>query len=118
MTVAQFVADVIAGKYVPPPPKEKKKDNKLFELSGIILVPNVVELTPPYVDEVRAESPAAKAGLRPDDLIFYLNGERVVSIKEFQDALKQYDPGEELKVEVRRGDSLTTLTLKIDDKKK
>src|SRR5262249_30191593 len=36
---------------------------------GIVLVPNVIERTPPYVEEVMPDSPAAKAGLRPDDLI-------------------------------------------------
>ena len=47
-------------------------------------MPNVVDRTPPYVEEVVPGSPAAKAGLQPDDLIVYVDGELVPSIKSFQ----------------------------------
>ena len=85
---------------------------------GIILVADPVERTPPYVEELLPNSPASKAGLRPDDLIVYVDGEQVVSIKEFKEAMDRYDPGAELKLEVRRGDKLTTLTLKVEDQPK
>jgi serine protease Do len=113
VTVGDFVALSIQGKYESRPPREKKKASNLF--TGIILVPNVVERTPPYVEETMANSPASKAGLRPDDLIVYVDGEQVVSIKEFKDAMDRYEPGNELKLEVRRGDRLTTLTLKVEE---
>jgi serine protease Do len=118
ITVADFVLQSIKGTYITRAPKEKKKDSKVFELSGIVLVPNVVERTPPYVEELRPDSPATKAGLRADDLIVYVNGEQVVSIKEFKDSLEHYEVGEELKIEVRRGDKLTTLTMKVEEPKK
>ena len=44
--------------------------------TGIIFVPKVVERTPPYIEAVEAASPAAKAGLKPDDLVIYLDGEK------------------------------------------
>lgn len=81
---------------------------------GIILVPNVVERTPPFVEDTLPNSPAEKAGLRPDDLIVYVNGDKVVSIKEFRDIVDQARPGTEFKLEVRRGDKLTTITLKLE----
>jgi S1-C subfamily serine protease len=118
VTVTDFVTLGIQGKYETRAPKEKKKDSRVFELSGIVLVPNVVERTPPYVEELRAESPATKAGLKADDLIVYVNGEQVVSIKEFKEALEHYEVGEELKIEVRRGDVLQTLTLKVEEPKR
>jgi serine protease Do len=116
VTVSDFVSQGLKGTYVSRPRESKKKDNKLY--TGIVLVPNVVERTPPYVEELDSNSPAVRAGLRPDDLIVYVNGEQVVSIKEFKDAMDQYDPGTELKIEVRRGDKLTTLTLKVEERKK
>jgi serine protease Do len=118
VTVSEFVSLAIQGKYVPPPRPDKKKGSQVYDLSGIVLVPNVVERTPPYVEELRPNSAASKAGLKPDDLIVYVNGEQVVSIKEFRDSLDRYDLGEELKIEVRRGDRLTTLTLKVEAPKK
>src|SRR5262249_40421572 len=91
VTVADFVRDGIKGVYVKHDKKEKKKDSRVFELTGIVLVPNVVERTPPYVEELRPDSPATRAGLRPDDLIVYVNGEQVVSIKELKEALEHYE---------------------------
>lgn len=81
---------------------------------GIVLVPNVVERTPPFVEDIQPGSPAAKAGVKPDDLIVYVDGERVVSIKEFRDLVDKTRPGTMLKVEVRRGDKLVSLDLKLD----
>ena len=52
-------------------PKPAKPPERPLDLAslGIVLVPDVLERTPPYVDHVRPGSPAAKAGIRPDDLI-------------------------------------------------
>ena len=71
---------------------------------GIILVPNVVERTPPFVEEVIPGSPAAKSGLRPDDLIVYLDGQQVVSVKAFRELIERSPPGTIVKLEVRRAD--------------
>jgi serine protease Do len=118
VSVADFVRDGLKGIYAIRTKAEKKKDSRVFELSGIVLVPNVVERTPPYVEELRPDSAASKAGLKPDDLIVYVNGEQVVSIKEFKETLEHYEVGEELKIEVRRGDALQTLTMKVEEPKK
>lgn len=81
---------------------------------GIILVPDVVERTPPFVEAVLADSPAARAGLRPDDLIVYVDGERVGSVKAFRDIVHKARPGTAFKLEVRRGDKLMTLELRLE----
>jgi serine protease Do len=85
---------------------------------GIMLVPNVVERTPPYVEAVEPNSPAAKAGLRPDDLIVYVDGEQIISVKDFKDLLDKARPETMLKLEVRRGDKLTSLEIKLEALKK
>lgn len=82
---------------------------------GIVLVPNVVERTPPYVEEVVPNSPASKAGLRPDDLIVYVNGEQVGSIKVFREIVDRAPPGTAFRLEVRRGDKLTDVDIKLED---
>lgn len=82
---------------------------------GIIMVPDVVERTPPYVDRVLAESPAAKAGLKPDDLIVYINGEQVGHIKTFNEIISKIPPNQKIAVEVRRGDKLRTIELELKE---
>jgi len=81
--------------------------------TGILLVPNVVERTPPYVDGVVPGSPAQKAGLKPDDLIVYVDGLPVASIQMYREIVDKYRPGSEIQLEVRRGDKLTTVPLKV-----
>jgi S1-C subfamily serine protease len=98
-------------QYKPAPRREKLS---FGGFSGITLVPNVVERTPPYVEEVTPNSPASKAGVRPDDLIVYVDGLQVVSIKDYKEIVDSIRPDTEIKLEVRRGDKLTTLTLKLD----
>ena len=64
--------------------KEKvsgKKDKGGYH--GIIFVVNAVPTTPPYVEEVTAGSPAAAAKLKADDLIVYVDGNLIGSIKGF-----------------------------------
>ncbi|HEV3263639.1 MAG TPA: trypsin-like peptidase domain-containing protein [Gemmataceae bacterium] len=101
--LANFVELAKAGKY-----KVQERPEKLTgaraPYTGIILVPNVVERTPPFVEEVISGSPASKAGLRPDDLIVYVEGQQVGSIKAFRDLIGQYPPGTTLTLEVRRID--------------
>lgn len=113
-TVLVAITDLIEKKekYKPTDPTKKVKDGG-GGYHGIILVPNPVERTPPYVEEVIPDSPAAKAGLKPDDLIVYVDGLPVISIDMFKEILSRYRPGDELKLEVRRGDKLNTAALKL-----
>ncbi len=78
---------------------------------GIVLVPDVVERTPAYVDAVLAGSQASTGGLQPDDLIVFANNRLVHSCKAFEEELRQLQPADDLTVVVRRGGSLVTVTL-------
>lgn len=82
---------------------------------GIVLVPDLVERTPPYVDDVKPNSPGARAGLKPDDLIVYVDGEQVGSIKAFKEIVDKSPPGTAFKLEVRRGEKLTSIELKLEE---
>jgi serine protease Do len=113
LSIAEFVEKAKSGKYTRL--LEKKKFEGQSGYHGLVLVPNVVDRTPPYVEDVVPASPAAKSGFRPDDLIVYIEGEQVGSIKAFHDIVDRSPPGTEFKVEVRRGDKLMTLTLKLEE---
>jgi serine protease Do len=119
-SVTVSIVDLVEKKENYQPPKSNREKGKGGGFTGIILVANPVERTPPYIEEVLPNSPAAKAGLKPDDLIVYVDGLPVGSILTFKEVLDRYRPGAEIKLEVRRGDRLTTvpLTLAEPPKKK
>ena len=77
--------------------------------------PNVIERTPPYIEDLVPDSPGAKAGLKPDDLVSFVDGEPIYSIKAFQEYIKKTKPGMTLRLEVRRGDNLQTVELKLSE---
>ena len=110
--MATFVDKGMKGTY-----RQSEKRAKVDKggYHGIILVPNVVSATPPYVEEVMADSPAAKAGLQADDLIVYIDGELVQTIKMFREFMKGVGPGMEVKLEVQRENKLKSLKLKLTD---
>ncbi len=112
VTMAAFVKRAIAGKYVQGV-RPKREDKGAFH--GIVLVVNTVASTPPYVEEVMTGSPAAKAGLRPDDLILYVDGESVPTIRAFREVLRQYEPGKKIPLRFQRGNELKTVTLELTD---
>jgi serine protease Do len=112
--LADFVEKAKKGEYKPI--VREKAAGGPGGYHGIVLVPDVVDRTPPFVEEVMPGSPAAKAGLRPDDLIVYIDGEKVISIKAFKEIVDKARPGTTFKLEVRRGDRLQTVDLKLEPK--
>lgn len=118
-TVSVSIVDLIEKKenYKPIDPGKKDQTGG-GGWSGIVLVPNVVDRTPPYVDLLIPGSPGQKAGLKPDDLIVYVDGLPVSSINMYREIVDRYRPGSEIKLEVRRGDKLTTVPLKLIEQPK
>ena len=64
--------------------------------------------------ETRIRELAAKAGFKPDDLISFVDGEPIVSIKAFEAYRKTHTrPGTTVRLEVRRGEALQTVELTL-----
>lgn len=78
---------------------------------GIVLVPDVVERTPPYVDAVRRDSAAAEAGLVVDDLIVFFEGELVPSCAALAELIQRVDRGDAVSMSVMRGGELVEMTI-------
>src|SRR5262249_9473917 len=108
----EFVALGMQGKYNPVDrPKTILGEGGYH---GIVFVPNILERTPAYIEDVVPGSPAAKAGFRPDDLVSFVDGDPVASINAFNLWIKKNTkPGQTIRVEVRRGESLQTLELPL-----
>jgi serine protease Do len=112
VTMPEFVAKGMKGEYKPV--KRPTLIAGQGGYHGIVFVPNVLERTPAYVEDVIADSPAAKAGIRPDDLISFVDGEPVVSIKAFHEWIrKNTRAGQTVRIEVRRGEALQTIELAL-----
>jgi serine protease Do len=110
VSIAELVE--LKDKYNPLRPPVKNAGPGGYH--GIVLVPNVVERTPPYIEDISKGSPAERAGLKPDDLIVYVDGEQVGNINHFRDIVDKAAPGTEFKIEVRRGDRLQSFAVKLE----
>jgi S1-C subfamily serine protease len=70
---------------------------------GLVLVPDLLDRTPPFIETVAAESPAARAGLRPDDLVIAVGTRSVNSRAAVQQALAALAAGDVVRLSVVRG---------------
>ena len=66
------------------------------------------------VDAVRAGSPAARAGMQPGDIIIAVNDAPVDDMRSYAAALKRLDPGDEIRVRLRRDGQEQTLTTRVE----
>ena len=102
------------GKFVAQPEEAKKRPDRPITLAalGLGLVPDVVDRTPPYVDRVLSGSPAAAAGLKPDDLVVLVGDRLIQSCKALKDELERIDEADPVKLTVLRAGEMIEVTLK------
>lgn len=116
------IQQIISGKF------ERKKDPNEEEPSlkprrykpldfGFLMVPDVVERTPAFIDSIQADSAAAKIGLKPDDLVLFVNDELIQSCRALQDAIGRLESGDQLRLVVRRGNELVNVEMPVPRKK-
>lgn len=108
------IQELVEKKELYKPVTKAQKGSGGGGFHGMIFVPNVVDRTPPYIEEVLPKSPAHKAGLQPDDLIVYVDGLPVVSVTMLAEMLEKYRPQDKVQLEIRRGDKLQTVTLQME----
>ena len=113
---AKTVAELRAGRFDRtraelPTPEESHSP----EVLGIALIPDVLPRTPPYIDRVLRNSPAEKAGLRPDDLVVFVGTEPVDSHRGVVRQIEQLEQAEPVTLSVLRDGELREFTLAIPD---
>ena len=114
-TLAPFLKAALAGDPVPTetPPKKSTPVE-----SGVRLMDaHLVRSPPAYVDRVVPGSPAEKAGIKTDDLVFRLDGRVVRTCQMFEDLLHEHSPGDKIKLVVKRGSSLVEIELVLAARK-
>ena len=110
----ESVEQIRAGKFRPTtdPGLDKPAHPITLAKVGIVMIPDFLHRTPPYIDRVRADSPAAKAGIRPDDLVLLVGDQLIQSCKALDDALQYIDEDQSLKLTILRDQELKEYSLR------
>lgn len=72
-------------------------------LCGLVLVPDLLDKTPPFIEAVLPGSSAATAGLEPDDLVIAVAGRAVASRAAVERELGRLAAGDPVRLSVIRG---------------
>lgn len=83
---------------------ERAKDLKLPAMRGVV------------VEQVEADSPAAKAGLKQNDVILRYDGQTVEGTVQFRRLVRETPPGRSVNLEVSRNGATQTLSVQITDR--
>lgn len=107
------VEDMLAGRSrsTTTPQTEKPAAPLTLAHLGLVLVPDVLDKTPPYVERVEQKSLAEAAKLQPDDLILYANGTLVASQKELVETFSYLDRDDVVSLTVLRNGELVEVIL-------
>ena len=88
-----------------------KNPHRALDL-GMVLIPNVIPKTPAYIDRVRKDSLAARAGIEANDLVLLVNEQRVDSLKSFEQILQTIERGDSFQLLVQRGTELLRVQIR------
>jgi serine protease Do len=97
--VVTGAAEPVAGKPEPFDPREL----------GIVLVPDLLDRTPPFVESVVPDSPADRAGLRADDLVIAVGQRSVATRAAVERALGAVAPGDPVRLAVVRAGAVVDI---------
>jgi len=113
------VAEIISGRFTPKSqtPLDDDAPNRYAPVDfGLVMVPDVIYRTPAFVDLVLPGSAAARAGIRPNDLVLFVNDELVQSCRMFKEELGRLEAGDTLKLVLRRESLLVPVELPVPRK--
>ena len=109
------VEDILAGRWSPRVATDESRrpvDPLTLDVLGIVLIPDIVANTPPFVDRVMENSPADEQGMLADDLILFINDRVMRSCGDVRDELSFVERDREINVAFRRGDQIKTIVLR------
>jgi len=112
------VEQILAGRSVAAAKTDEQGPAHPLTLAhlGLVMVPEVLPRTPPYVDLVRPDSPADRAGLKADDLVVLLNGRLIQSCRMLREELALLERDAAVHLSVIRGSQLMEFTLEAAER--
>jgi serine protease Do len=106
--VAQGRRDIVSGVTTTPGPPPQPFPARAL---GIVLLPDLLDRTPPFVDTVIPGSAAAAAGVRADDLVVAVAGGSVASRAVLERALGRLAAGDPVRLTLVRGGMIVEIDL-------
>jgi serine protease Do len=107
--LAAGCAAIEAGTAGPAPNVDSRPFNP--RRLGIVLVPDLLDRTPPYVESLVPDGPAARAGLAADDLVIAVNGRSVASRAAVERVLGELAAGDPVRFTLVRGGAVVEVEL-------
>jgi len=104
---------ILSGSNSQPPTSERTASDFDIRSLGLELVPDLLNLTPPFVEATVPNSPAAKAGLQTDDLIVAVGNKTVTSQRGLRQELSYLIPGDPIQVNIIRNGSIVLMDLGV-----
>ncbi len=106
--VRATVESILTGKVIDEPASGNALPEESVNLDalGVVLIPNVLRNTPPFVDAILPGSPAASSGLKADDLIVFVNGKTVTSQSVVHELLREVDIVDSVQITIVRNNEL------------
>ncbi|MGI9428039.1 MAG: S1C family serine protease [Bythopirellula sp.] len=110
--IASTIDDLLSGRVDTTQLELAEPEDALtMEKLGFSLVPDVLPRTPPYIDALRRESPAQRAGLQTDDLVVFVAGEPIDSHRSVVQRLGKIESFEPVAISVLRDGQLREFSL-------
>ena len=110
------LGDIIAGRVATTTetkdPMLPRSDSHSFRTLGLVMVPDVLETTPAFVDQVKENTPAFASQLRPDDLILLVDGKRIENQRSLTKLLRTIDRRDNVSMTIQRDTEILTVVLK------
>lgn len=115
--VKSSIEDILAGKIRKriDPNERKPADPVTLARLGIVLIPDVLPKTPPFVERVLSGSPAEGSGIQPDDLVLFVGPNMVQSRAEFIEELSFIDRLDPVRLTVLRDQQLLEFEMTSED---
>lgn len=114
--LAASIEQIRAGK-APPIPKDspdKRLPNAMnLGAIGIAMLPDILPRTPPFIESVRPGSPADKAGVKPDDMVLFVDEQLIQSVAALDAVLGRIASDERISLTVERDRKLVKVTLEV-----